>query len=98
MTERKLRKLDTLFAGPGQAAPIPISQRQLKVVPHDLIDAHPKHPFKPYNAESRPGLLESVQTMGVLQPILLQAKTDGTPSWRDISACTATLRRATGRF
>ncbi len=77
MTERKLRKLDTLFAGPGQAAPIPVSQRQLKVVPHDLIDAHPKHPFKPYNGESRPGLLESVQTMGVLQPILLQAKADG---------------------
>lgn len=77
MTERKLRKLDTLFAGPGQAAPIPASQRQLKVVPHELIDAHPKHPFKPYNAESRPGLLESVQTMGVLQPILLQAKADG---------------------
>lgn len=77
MTERKLRKLDTLFAGPGQAAPIPVSQRQLKVVPHDLIDAHPKHPFKPYNAESRPGLLESVQTMGGLQPILLQAKPDG---------------------
>lgn len=77
MTERKLRKIDALFAGPGQAAPIPVSQRQLKVVPHDLIDAHPKHPFKPYNGEGRPGLLESVQTMGVLQPILLQAKPDG---------------------
>lgn len=77
MTERKLRKIDTLFAGPGQAAPIPVSQRRLEVIPHDLIDAHPKHPFKPYNAESRPGLLESVQTMGVLQPILLQAKPDG---------------------
>lgn len=77
MTERKLRKIDALFAGPGQAAPIPVSQRRLEVIPHDLIDAHPKHPFKPYNAESRPGLLESVQTMGVLQPILLQAKPDG---------------------
>ena len=77
MTERKLRKIDALFAGPGQAAPIPVSQRQLKVVPHDLIDAHPKHPFKPYNGEGRPGLLESVQTMGVLQPIFLQAKPDG---------------------
>lgn len=77
MTERKLRKLDALFAGPGQAAPIPVSQRRLEVIPHDLIDAHPKHPFKPYNGEGRPGLLESVQTMGVLQPILLQAKPDG---------------------
>ena len=77
MTERKLRKIDALFAGPGQAAPIPVSQRRLEVIPHDLIDAHPKHPFKPYNGEGRPGLLESVQTMGVLQPILLQAKPDG---------------------
>lgn len=77
MTERKLRKLDALFAGPGQTAPIPVSQRRLEVIPHDLIDAHPKHPFKPYNGEGRPGLLESVQTMGVLQPILLQAKPDG---------------------
>ena len=77
MTERKLRKIDALFVGPGQAASIPVSQRRLEVIPHDLIDAHPKHPFKPYNAESRPGLLESVQTMGVLQPVLLQAKSDG---------------------
>ena len=77
MTERKLRKIDALFAGPGQAAPIPVSQRRLEVIPHDLIDAHPKHPFKPSNGEGRPGLLESVQTMGVLQPILLQAKPDG---------------------
>lgn len=80
MTERKLRKIDTLFAGPGQtapAAPIPVSQRRLEVIPHDLIDAHPKHPFKPYNEESNPALLESVQTMGVLQPILLRAKADG---------------------
>ena len=72
-----LFRSDALFAGPGQAAPIPVSQRRLEVIPHDLIDAHPKHPFKPYNGEGRPGLLESVQTMGVLQPILLQAKPDG---------------------
>jgi len=80
MTERKLRKIDALFAAPGQTAPItpiPVSQRRLEVVPHDLIDAHPKHPFKPYNEEAHPGLLESVQTMGVLQPVLLQAKPDG---------------------
>lgn len=78
--ERKLRKIDTLFAGPGQTAPtafIPVSQRRLEVISHDLIDAHPKHPFKPYNEEANPALLESVQTMGVLQPILLQAKADG---------------------
>lgn len=80
MMERKLRKIDTLFAGPGQTAPtafIPVSQRRLEVISHDLIDAHPKHPFKPYNEEANPALLESVQTMGVLQPILLQAKSDG---------------------
>ena len=80
MTERKLRKIDALFAAPGQTspvAPIPVSQRRLEVIPHDLIDAHPKHPFKPYNEKAHPGLLESVQTMGVLQPILLQAKRDG---------------------
>ena len=77
MNERKLRKLDSLFASPGQPTPAPPEQRRLAVIPHSQIDPHPKHPFRPYDAQSNPGLLESVRAMGVLQPVLLQAKPDG---------------------
>ena len=75
MTERKLRKLDSLFAAPEQTGSAP--QRKLVLIPHNLIDPHPKHPFRHYDAKGHPALRESIQAMGVLQPVLLQAKPDG---------------------
>ena len=77
MNERKLRKLDSLFAFPGQPASALPAQRRLAVIPHGQIDPHPKHPFRPYDSQSNPSLLESIRTLGVLQPVLLQAKPDG---------------------
>ncbi|WP_432353190.1 ParB/RepB/Spo0J family partition protein [Anaerotruncus rubiinfantis] len=78
MIERKLKKIDSLFVSPGQSPHEEYSEkRQLTVIDHSLIDPHPKHRFKPYNEQAHPGLLESIRALGVLQPILLQAKPDG---------------------
>ncbi len=44
MTERKLKKLDTLFAAPRQEITAAVQgKHRLLTVSHDLINAHPKH-------------------------------------------------------
>ena len=76
MVERKLRKMDALFASPEHLLPDP-GKRRLAFVPHDMIDPHPSHCFRPYDPEANPGLLDSICAMGVLQPVLLQASSEG---------------------
>lgn len=66
--------LDTLFGGYEENN---VEGNRLLMVDVSLIDPHPEHHFKPFDKQRHCGLFDSIQEYGVMQPVILQPKSNG---------------------
>ena len=73
MSERKLKRLDALFG----EEPQPVSGEQVVMVDDALIDEFPGHPYKLYTGKRYTDLLESIQELGVITPVILRREENG---------------------
>lgn len=73
MNERKLKRLDALFG----ADPQPASGEQVVIVDDTQIDEFPGHPYKLYTGKRYTDLLESIQELGVITPVILRREENG---------------------
>lgn len=73
MSERKLKRLGTLFG----EEPQPVSGEQVVLVEDTLIDKFPGHPYKLYTGKRYTDLLESIQELGVITPVILRREENG---------------------
>lgn len=73
MSERKLKRLDALFG----EMPQPASGEQVIMVDDALIDEFPGHPYKLYTGKRYTDLLESIQELGVITPVILRGEENG---------------------
>lgn len=73
MSERKLKRLDALFG----ETPQPTSGEQVVMVDDALIDEFPGHPYKLYTGKRYTDLLESIQELGVITPVILRGEENG---------------------
>lgn len=63
--------LDTLFGGAE------VSEDQITIIDDALIDEFPGHPYRLYTGKRHADLLESIQELGVLTPIIVRAESSG---------------------
>lgn len=63
--------LDTLFGGAE------VSDDQITIIDDALIDEFPGHPYRLYTGKRHTDLLESIQELGVLTPIIVRAESSG---------------------
>ena len=73
MSERKLKRLDALFG----ETPQPVSGEQVVMVDDALIDEFPGHPYKLHTGKRYTDLLESIQELGVITPVILRREENG---------------------
>jgi len=73
MSERKLKRLDALFG----ETPQPVSGEQVVMIDDTLIDEFPGHPYKLYTGKRYTDLLESIQELGVITPVILRREENG---------------------
>ncbi len=69
--------------GRGLAAILSVSEEpgereELRRLPLDMIVANPRQPRRHFDAEALQGLAESLQERGVIQPVLVRPRADGT--------------------
>ena len=73
MSERKLKRLDALFG----EEPQPVSGEQVVMIDDTLIDEFPGHPYKLYTGKRYTDLMESIQELGVITPVILRREENG---------------------
>jgi len=72
----RLKNLDELFNGNEQDFEQPLSvavDTEFAIIPFELMDDYPGHPFRLYTGERESDMIESIRVNGILQPLILRA-------------------------
>ena len=87
VTKPRLKNLDELFGLSDANNPLYESESQAlravpakaeyAMIPFELMDDFPNHPFKLYEGERESDMVESIRANGVLQPLIVRAMDNG---------------------
>ena len=77
-TKPRLDSLDDLFGlGDTTYQELAKTEAEYAVVPFDLMDSFPGHPFRLYIGQRKDDMVESIREKGILQPLILRAVEGG---------------------
>ena len=77
-TKPRLDSLDDLFGLSDATCQVPAkTEAEYTVIPFDLMDSFPGHPFRLYMGQRKDDMVESIREKGILQPLILRAVEGG---------------------